>query len=278
MAITAQELIDAAAFANAAYSKSGKSVWQILADLKTAGAGIPISDGWTINADTAFAGTGTGWSAQALGTSAPLGGAHQEGLIVVDTVVRTEVAGTDDQGFYRFDSLLAGGTIVQHSVAAISAVNGSTFMLAFRGSDGEGLARRYDFNDAINDPEGHYAELEQLISDVVHYVKTHSEITKLVVTGHSLGGEMAQLFAERMSQLSVSDGLNPSMVDIITFGSPGLPTENGVNLATSVHPAWQDRIINFGHTEDIIFKDLANVLTVGNSFEPQRTRRHRLQY
>jgi hypothetical protein len=231
MAITAQELIDAAAFSNAAYSDSNKSVWEILADLKSQAdfesqihlansLPISISDHWTVNANTVNADTtsSTTWFAEPLGVSGPLGGAHQ-GLMVADTVVRTEVAGTDDQGFYRFVSLLPGG-VVEHSVAAISAVKDSTFMLAFRGSDPPYVD---DYNDAINDPQGHYAELQKLISDVVQYVKSHPAITKLIVTGHSLGGQMAQLFAEKMSQLSVSEGLAPSMVDILPLEALDCP-------------------------------------------------------
>lgn len=102
------------------------------------------------------------------------------------------------------------------------------FTIAFRGT--VDLVKQ--FNDYFPF-EKHYADFAPLIAAVKDYVAdaTHG-IDKVIVTGHSLGGAMAQLFVGESLDVDVSG---------ITFGSPG--TEK---------PPSDAKLINFAHFIDAI--------------------------
>ena len=119
------------------------------------------------------------------------------------------------------------------SQAFVAERNG-TLAIAFRGTDNP-----LDFGGSINQ-SAFYENYEQLIDSVVEYAgNPANNIDQIYVTGHSLGGEMAGIFA-------IEDGHRfAEPIAITTFGSPGVdPNEYPVPTALSA------QILNFVHTGD----------------------------
>ncbi|MGH7555314.1 MAG: Calx-beta domain-containing protein [Longimicrobiales bacterium] len=162
----------------------------------------------------------------------------------------------------------ANGYFVNDDASAIAAVKDGTLILAFRGSDST-----RDMEDGVLDPIDHYNRLQPFIDDVLRFVQDPGNgITKVVITGHSLGGEMAQLFATSFTDGSASHaadvselGLSPANVSIITFGTCGLPNDPSANFAVS--NTWVPRVTNVLNSQDFAFTDsiapLANHVRVG---------------
>jgi len=90
-------------------------------------------------------------------------------------------------------------------VAAGPLAGSSTLVLAFRGSDD-----REDSINSLRDINADYPDFAHLIAAVNTYAETGG-FEQLVVTGHSLGGAMTQLY--------MAD--NPAAAAASTFGSPG---------------------------------------------------------
>ena len=136
-----------------------------------------------------------------------------------------------------FDS---DGYYVDGNAAALVAVKGDTLTVAVRGSD-----ESADYSDALHDQFGHFQRLVPLLDKVFAYLSAHTDtISHLYVTGHSLGGAMAQYFAQSYPvDTALPDGID---VKIATFGSPGTPLAPTTPLART--------IVNFGHTQDYIFE------------------------
>ncbi len=104
----------------------------------------------------------------------------------------------------------------------------NVFTIAFRGT----VDLEKQFNDYFPF-EKHYADFKPLIAAVKDYVADEKHgIDKVMVTGHSLGGAMAQLFEGESLEVDVSG---------ITFGSPG-----------SQKPPSDAKLINFAHFMDAI--------------------------
>ena len=98
------------------------------------------------------------------------------------------------------------------------------------------FAARSTSIDQFNDYfpfDNHYKSFKPLIAAVKEFVADASNgIDKVVVTGHSLGGAMAQLFMNEKLEVPVSG---------YTFGSPG--ADNARKDA---------QLINFAHANDAI--------------------------
>lgn len=99
-----------------------------------------------------------------------------------------------------------------------------TLAISFRGTDSiSDILDYFPFQDS-------YSKLKPLTDAVLHYVKK-AGIEKVLVSGHSLGGALAQIFTTE--NIGVTD------VDTFTFGSPGANEGAGTSFST-----------NFIHTLD----------------------------
>ena len=126
---------------------------------------------------------------------------------------------------------LSNGTYINQNAAALvgtQTLGGQlVLVLAFRGSD--------DQTDWLNDVQNinaDYAKFSPLISAVESYAAQNS--LKVVVTGHSLGGAMAQVF---MANHPAGGAVK---YEAVTFGSPG----------ALVPPASDHRITNYVVSDD----------------------------
>ncbi len=168
---------------------------------------------------------------------------------------------------------LTNGYFQDGNAAGFVAVNGNRLALVFQGTNPPNLDPANDINFLTDlslsgaAPGVHYKLLTDLIDAAVTYANTHSEITNVFITGHSLGGQMAELFAARDGQSIHLFSTPPILsqaaksVEIVTFGSPGL----GPLLLSVVptHAQWIDHITHFGNTEDPVFNHLSLAYVLG---------------
>ena len=143
--------------------------------------------------------------------------------------------GTYDHEFY-----------VNGPAAALVATKGDAIAIAFRGTDGSKLQ---DLFAGGFDQTSYFQQYSDFLESV-ELLAQQGGYTHLYVTGHSLGGIMAQWFAVEYGAAFQSLGLD---VSIATFGDPGvLPGQ----FPTPQDQASADLlagIVNFGHTEDNVF-------------------------
>ncbi|MEJ0019688.1 MAG: Hint domain-containing protein [Acetobacteraceae bacterium] len=140
-------------------------------------------------------------------------------------------------GFYQAtDPLLPGGLpdTAEADALVLVGVTGSgdaakrTLAIAFRGTD-----QYADFTDYFNFRSQAYAKFAPLIAALKAYVVQadgdQKRIEQVLVTGHSLGGGLAQIFAGELSQVYPA-----SNITVATFGSPGaelpLPSTQQLNV------------------------------------------------
>ena len=109
-----------------------------------------------------------------------------------------------------------------------------TLAIAFRGTD-----QIIDITDYA-DFDDHYSKFAPLINAINKYI-TANDIEQVLVSGHSLGGSMAQEFIDTHQP---SD-YRHTIFRGLTIGSPGTDYPTG--------EATDPRIINFGHIDDPIF-------------------------
>jgi methionine-rich copper-binding protein CopC len=88
----------------------------------------------------------------------------------------------------------------------------TTLGIAFRGSDTPYFD---DYFYATLDQKDYYAQFSSFVSSIQTYLSNHPSVTKLLVTGHSLGGAMAEIYISKDAYAFE----NPTL---ITFGSPGV--------------------------------------------------------
>ncbi|WP_157619685.1 DUF4214 domain-containing protein [Skermanella stibiiresistens] len=122
--------------------------------------------------------------------------------------------------------------VVAH--VSYAKVNGTpTLAVAFRGTT--------DFEDGLEylGFSTYYARYKPLVDAIKHYVQ-ETAIPRVYVTGHSLGGAMAQMFMQEPGVLP-TDPSDPSNHRYfgVTFGSPGAPKH-----------AADPRMFHFEHTDD----------------------------
>ena len=130
-------------------------------------------------------------------------------------------------GFYQAQASLPGVGGQEDALVLIGIVGSErTLVVSIRGTD-----EASDFLDYGSFRDNAFPKLEPLLAAVLAYVQDpRNGIQRVVVTGHSLGGGLAQLFGA---------GLQTAVpVDVFTFGSPG---------AEASGPASE---INFVHTDD----------------------------
>jgi hypothetical protein len=144
----------------------------------------------------------------------------------------------------------------------IAKTNDGGLALVFQGST-PGL----DYASAALDFEDAYLNLMPLIRDFISYANDPANnITHIFVAGHSLGGELANMFA--MIPALATNGLGEEFVGIgaldrqrfpidkisvVTFGSPGI--EPSMELTQD----WVPDILNIFHTQDPVYNLLGIV-------------------
>ncbi|MGE5546180.1 MAG: C2 family cysteine protease [Solirubrobacterales bacterium] len=130
--------------------------------------------------------------------------------------------GTLSQGLYKNGNAAA--------LVADAVLDGkTTLVLAFRGSDDA-----QDWLDDFGNINGHFDRLTALVSAVKAAAGNYDQV---LVTGHSLGGAMAQMFMTTTADTTVAHYLGS------TFGSPG-------TLSPKVKA--DDRLVNFRMHDDQI--------------------------
>lgn len=149
----------------------------------------------------------------------------------------------------------ANGLFQNQNAAGFVARNDATGELAivFRGTDFSDslpgiLNGIQDYAEAAFAPDAHYQKLQPLISAAIAYANDPANgVTKVSVTGHSLGGEMAELFATKGTQGAGGLALSPEAISIVSFGAPGVPA--GRTAPTTL----QDRILHVFNTQDPVY-------------------------
>lgn len=142
----------------------------------------------------------------------------------------------DDSDFATFDDMggdaeFTGGGLFNARVSdtnsfdaqgILAVENGDTLVLSFRGTDGKDPA----LSGQAFTGEGlasHYEAFAPLIDAAYEYLAAHPEITEVVVSGHSLGGALVDVFtlvdAERFR------ALRPDGLTLVSLGSSGVPDD-----------------------------------------------------
>ncbi|NDV50172.1 lipase family protein [Salipiger sp. PrR003] len=120
----------------------------------------------------------------------------------------------------------------------------TTLALTFKGTD---LLCHRDWGDNILNINGHYEKLRPLVEAIDRYVERMG-IERVLVTGHSLGGAMAEIFMDehRSDRSKVT-------YHGVTFGSPG---------AQFTADTDDPRMLAFRHANDLVPK----IASVRDSF------------
>ncbi|MDO8972957.1 peptidoglycan DD-metalloendopeptidase family protein [Reyranella sp.] len=151
-------------------------------------------------------------------------------------------------GLYRSSVGLIGDPDeenVGEALVAERTVNGErTVVIAFRGSDGrDALTERQTFSEG--GLGGYYDGMQPLIDAVHAYVFasqfSDDKITSVIVSGHSLGGTLVDLFARRDADLFSNVELS-----LVSLASAGLPAD----LAEIAVSSAVDRYVGIAHTDD----------------------------
>jgi hypothetical protein len=161
--------------------------------------------------------------------------------------------GADPDGYYTKSHT--------SNAAAFAAVKGDTLAVAIRGTDtalGEPELAK-DFASASFTPLAYYNDVLPYINEALKDANTHSGIEKILIIGHSLGGQAAELFAVDPkgvdelshtigSQVGLDARFQPEDISIITFGSPGTPEKTNDG-----HSALQNRVLGIYNFQDPIY-------------------------
>ena len=134
-------------------------------------------------------------------------------------------------GLYRNNYVSDGETETAFSGAgAIALTNlktndtGNTLYLTFRGTDADGPFADGEAGTA-NGQERYYGQLRALIDQIYAYASNPAnDVTEIVVSGHSLGGTVADLFAlYDGARFAALDGVELSVIALASAGvAPGI--------------------------------------------------------
>lgn len=149
----------------------------------------------------------------------------------------------DDEGDVRYSFVNgvyqaeASGSFTNNSQADAMLLSGliggqQTLAVIFRGTDQ--LADVLDYDDF----RSHYAKYQPLIAGIQDYLTETPGVTQVLISGHSLGGAMAQLLT---NDLGDWDAVSGHALRTFTIGSAGAE-ETGAGGS----------ILNFSNTDDVV--------------------------
>lgn len=102
-------------------------------------------------------------------------------------------------------------------------MQGDTLVLSFRGTDREDPIVQDGTTYVPEALAAHYKAFRSLIDSAFDYVQSHDGIHNIVVSGHSLGGAMVDIFT--MVDAARFRELRPDGLTLISMASSGLPKE-----------------------------------------------------
>ena len=135
------------------------------------------------------------------------------------------------------------------------AVQGDTLVLSFRGTDREDPVVEDGQTFVAASLAAHYKAFRSLIDAAYDYAASHPEIDKVVVSGHSLGGAMVDVFA--LVDAARFRALLPGGLTMVSLASSGIPPElpeylNGIDPAAAVIVEKVIKILGIPVTIDVI--------------------------
>lgn len=160
-------------------------------------------------------------SAEDLNLSGPSGAIHESGSVYSDGY------------FVAYENPAVG---IKNSSVALVGRSQDALFLTFRGTDiSDGLGDGWD--DAV-DMKGHYDRFAPLFTGLDSYLSEHPEIKTVYVGGHSLGGEMANMYMQRHQDTSTLQYRS------VTFEAANKGTE-GSNILLDASSMDDPRAIGF---------------------------------
>lgn len=160
----------------------------------------------------------------------------------------------------------AAGYYVNGGGQAFAVQRGGVLVVCFKGSGSVG-----DLIDAAWDLDQQIRYVADFIEAVIDYVRTASNnVTQVLFTGHSLGGELAEaiaaIYGPRLYAASSGGetAISQNAVYLATFASPGVPSElddididgdgdQEDNVSTSLPSQIYANSFSFGFSEDGVF-------------------------
>jgi Ca2+-binding RTX toxin-like protein len=107
----------------------------------------------------------------------------------------------------------------------LAVKDGDTLVLTFRGTDGEDPAVVSGQAFSGVGMAAHYKAFKPLINAAYDYLKNHPEITDVIISGHSLGGAMVDVFT--LVDAARFRDLRPDGLTIVSVASSGVPKDLG---------------------------------------------------
>ena len=132
-----------------------------------------------------------------------------------------------EAGFTRnglYDAKVYGpGSSSYDAQGLLSVKDGDTLVLTFRGTDGKDPAVENGQAFTGAGLSSHYKAFRPLINAAYQYLQDHPGITDVVVSGHSLGGALADVFA--LVDAERFRDLRPGGLTIVSVASSGVPKD-----------------------------------------------------
>lgn len=132
-----------------------------------------------------------------------------------------------EAGFTRnglYDAKVYGPGSSSYDAQGLLAVkDGDTLVLTFRGTDGKDPAVENGQAFTGDGLSSHYKAFRPLINAAYQYLQDHPGITDVVVSGHSLGGALADVFA--LTDAARFRELRPDGLSIVSVASSGIPKD-----------------------------------------------------
>ncbi len=169
-------------------------------------------------------------------------------------------AGFTANGLYnaRVETLVSSSRDAQ---GLLAVKDGDTLVLAFRGTDGQDPAVETGQAFTGAGLAAHYKGFKALIDAAYDYLADHPEVTEFVVSGHSLGGAMADVFT--LVDAARFRALLPDGLTIVSLASSGIPPTLPGALGDEYVIDETAAVIDGGRIQSLILPD--DYLSISNS-------------